>query len=35
MVIKALSNDRITGLIDNLIPKGVTILQYGDDTIVS
>jgi hypothetical protein len=24
----------ITGLISNLIPRGVTVLQYADDTIV-
>jgi hypothetical protein len=34
MVLKAQINDMITGLIDNLIPKGVAILQYADDTIM-
>jgi hypothetical protein len=34
MVLKAQINDRITGLIDNFIPKGVAILQYTDDTIM-
>jgi hypothetical protein len=34
MVIKAQSNDRITGLISNLILKRVAILQYADDTIM-
>jgi hypothetical protein len=34
MVLKAQINDRITGLIDNLIPKGVAILQYANDTIM-
>ena len=34
MVRKAQRNDLICGLADNLIDKGVAILQYADDTIV-
>ena len=34
MVRKALRNDLICGLADNLVDKGVAILQYADDTIV-
>jgi hypothetical protein len=34
MVIEAQNGDVITGLISNLIPKGVAILQYVDDTIM-
>jgi hypothetical protein len=34
MVKMAQSNGLITGLADNLIPHGVAILQYADDTII-
>lgn len=34
MVEHALSNVLITGLTHNLIPKGIAILQYANDTIV-
>jgi hypothetical protein len=34
MVKKAQSNGLIKGLADNLVPNGVAILQYADDTIV-
>jgi hypothetical protein len=34
MVIRAQANSRITGLIPHLIPNGVAILQYADDTIM-
>jgi hypothetical protein len=34
MVKKAQSNQLITSLASNLIPNGVAILQYADDTIV-
>jgi hypothetical protein len=34
MVVEAQNNDLITGLVDNLIPKGIAILQYADDTII-
>jgi hypothetical protein len=34
MVIKTQSNARISGLIPHLIPNGVAILQYVDDTIM-
>lgn len=34
MVLKAQSNNLITGLAANLIPNGVAILQYADDTIL-
>jgi hypothetical protein len=34
MVSKAQSNERVTGLIDHLIPRGVAILQYANDTIL-
>ena len=34
MVRKALRNYLICGLADNLVDKGVAILQYADDTIV-
>jgi hypothetical protein len=34
LVLKAQSNGLVTGLISNLIPLGVTILQYVDDTIL-
>lgn len=35
MVRKAQSSGLITGLANNLIPNGVVLLQYADDTIVS
>jgi hypothetical protein len=34
MVCAAQANNLVTGLVDNLIPKGVAILQYADDTIL-
>jgi hypothetical protein len=34
MVIRAQQNRLVAGLIDNLIPNGIAILQYADDTIV-
>jgi hypothetical protein len=34
MVILAQSNDRVTELVSNLIPKEVVMLQYADDTIM-
>jgi hypothetical protein len=34
MVSKAQQNGLITGLVDHIIPHGVAILQYADDTIV-
>ena len=34
MVYKAQRNGLITGLISHIIPNGVAILQYADDTIV-
>jgi hypothetical protein len=34
MVLSSQHNNLIVGLIDNLIPKGVAILQYEDDTIM-
>jgi hypothetical protein len=34
MVLRAQANSRITGLIPHLIPNGVAILQYVDDTIM-
>lgn len=34
MIHKAQKNKLITGLISHIIPNGVTILQYADDTIV-
>jgi hypothetical protein len=33
MVVKAHDNEKIIRLIPNIIPKGLTILQYVDDTI--
>jgi hypothetical protein len=33
MVVKAHDNEKIIRLIPNIIPKGLTILQYADDTI--
>jgi hypothetical protein len=34
MVHKAQENNLIVGLAENLIPKGVAILQYADNTIL-
>jgi hypothetical protein len=34
MMIKAQHNGLVIGLISNLIPTGVAILQYADDTII-
>lgn len=34
MVLKAQDNGLITGLINRIIPNGVAIMQYADDTIV-
>lgn len=34
MVHKAQQNNLLTGLISHIVPKGVAILQYADDTIV-
>jgi hypothetical protein len=34
MVIKVQQNNLIAGLISNLIPKGIAILQYADNTIM-
>jgi hypothetical protein len=34
MVISAQNHDLVSGLIDNLITHGITILQYDDDTIM-
>jgi hypothetical protein len=34
MVVRAQQNDLIDGLINSLIPEGVAILQYADDTIM-
>jgi hypothetical protein len=34
MIRKAQRNGLITGLVDNLIPHGIAVLQYADDTIV-
>lgn len=34
MVHKAQENNLVIGLAENLIPKGVAILQYADDTIL-
>jgi hypothetical protein len=34
MIRKAQDNGLIVGLADNLIPKGVAVLQYADDTII-
>jgi hypothetical protein len=33
MVLKAQENNLITGFADDLIDKGVVVLQYADDTI--
>jgi hypothetical protein len=34
MVHRAQENDLVTGLISHIIPKGVAVLQYANDTIV-
>jgi hypothetical protein len=34
MIIKAQNRNLITGLAEILIPKGVVVLQYADDTIL-
>jgi hypothetical protein len=34
MVMRAQQSNLITGLIGNLIPRGIAILQYADDTIL-
>jgi hypothetical protein len=34
MVIKAQENTRITRLVNNLIPRGIAIMQYADDAIL-
>ena len=34
MVIRAQENNIFSGLVDNIIPRGVAILQYADDTII-
>jgi hypothetical protein len=34
MVHRAQQNDLIIGLVEDLIPKGVAVLQYADDTII-
>ena len=34
MIIQAQRNGLVTGLADNLIPQGVIILQYADDTLL-
>jgi hypothetical protein len=34
MVLVAHQNNLITGLIENLIPRGVAVLQYANDTIM-
>lgn len=34
MVMKAQSNGLVTGLVEHIIPRGVAILQYADDTIL-
>jgi hypothetical protein len=34
MVYRAQQNLLVTGLISNLIPNGIAILQYADDTIL-
>ena len=35
MVLKTQDNGLFTGLVDKIIPRGVAILQYADDTIIS
>lgn len=34
MILKAQSNGLFFGLISHIIPKGVAVLQYADDTII-
>jgi hypothetical protein len=34
MVLKAQSNDKFCGLVDHIIDKGITVMQYVDDTII-
>jgi hypothetical protein len=34
MIVKAQVNGLINGLVKHLIPNGVVVLQYADDTIV-
>jgi hypothetical protein len=34
MVLRAQENDMLVGLADDLIPKGVAVLQYADDTVL-
>jgi hypothetical protein len=34
MVVRAQENNRVVGLVSNLIPKGIAIIQYADDTIM-
>jgi hypothetical protein len=34
MMHKAQQNDLITGLVEDLIPKGIAVLQYANDTII-
>jgi hypothetical protein len=34
MIIKAQENNKFCGLIDHIVEKGVTVLQYADDTII-
>jgi hypothetical protein len=34
MVVKAQENDKNVGLVSNLIPRGIAIVQYADDTIL-
>jgi hypothetical protein len=34
MMLKAQSNELVTGLIDHLAPQGIAIIQYANDTIL-
>jgi hypothetical protein len=34
MVVCAQDNEMLTGLASNLIPKGIDIMQYTDDTVM-
>jgi hypothetical protein len=34
MVHRAQQNDLVTGLVEDLIPKGIAVLQYANDTII-
>jgi hypothetical protein len=34
MVVCAQDNEMLTGLASNLIPKGIAIMQYTDDTVM-